>query len=316
MNQPRVTVCVPVYNTAHYIKQCIESVFAQEFKDWVLLVSDNCSTDGTWEILQRFRHPQMRLFRQPQNLGPVANWSFLLEKAETDYVCFLGSDDYFYPNHLGNKVRLLDQFPEAPFVHGSADFVNEMGVPIRPGHVVEQSQLTEECTEGLRRLLRGNYINITTVVFRTMSLKKHGIKFETRLRLFIDWHLYVELMLYHRLIVHDRQTTLAYRIHPVSDTQRNLKSYEWAAETSENFLLAFEKHPQEWARLGFDTRAMSRQMTSKLWALAFQQWRRGNQNDARKAWQTFRRFHSPAYIVRDLLPFVWRGLNKRVLKRG
>jgi glycosyltransferase involved in cell wall biosynthesis len=57
MSGPKVAVCVPAYNTARYIKQCIESVFAQEFKDWVLRVSDNCSTDGMWEILHAIPSP-------------------------------------------------------------------------------------------------------------------------------------------------------------------------------------------------------------------------------------------------------------------
>ncbi|MGA2241853.1 MAG: glycosyltransferase [Verrucomicrobiota bacterium] len=69
MSQPVVTVCVPVYSTVRYIRQCIESVFAPEFTDWILLVSDNCSTDGTWEFFQQLHHPQMRLYRQPRNPG-------------------------------------------------------------------------------------------------------------------------------------------------------------------------------------------------------------------------------------------------------
>jgi hypothetical protein len=244
----------------------------------------------------------------------VANFNFLLEKAETDFVCFLGSDDYFYPNHLGNKVRLLERFPEAPFVHGPVDFINEACTPLQPYKEVLPS--VESSQEVLRRLLRYNYMIFTAVVFRRKALVDFDLKFDPRLRLFFDWHIYVELVLHHPSIVHDQQTTLAYRTHPESETQRNIKGFQWAMERHEHWQLSFDKHPQAWAKLGFDTKAMSAQMTSRLWAFAFQQWRRGNRENARKAWQTFRRFHGPAHIVCDLLPFVWRGLNKRVLKRG
>jgi len=129
MSRPVVTVCVPVYNTAPDIKQCIESVFAQEFKDWVLLVSDNCSTDGTWEILQQLQHPQVRLFRHPEKQEAIANWNFLLEKVGTEFFCFLGVDDFFYPHHLARKLALLGEHPDAPFVHRPVDDIRADGEP-------------------------------------------------------------------------------------------------------------------------------------------------------------------------------------------
>lgn len=64
MSGPRVTVCVPVFNTASNTKPCIETVFAQEFKGWILFVSDNCSTAGLWQVFQQFHHLQQRLWRE------------------------------------------------------------------------------------------------------------------------------------------------------------------------------------------------------------------------------------------------------------
>jgi glycosyltransferase involved in cell wall biosynthesis len=314
MSQATITVCIPVYNTAKYIKQCIESVFAQEFKDWVLLVSDNCSTDGTWELLQEFKHPQIRLFRHTQNLGPIANWNFLLEKSETDYVCFLGSDDYFYPNHLGNKVRLLEQFPEAPFVHGAADFVNEVGESIRSEHTTEQPSLTENSNEGLKRLLQSDYINITTVVFRRKALADFNLKFDTRLRLFVDWLLYMELMLHHPFIVCDPKATAVYRIHPASDARQNIKSFLWTYESARFRVDSLMEHPAAWKQIGVNPEAEALRLTRAFWALAFQQVRRGNFANAQQAWKFFREFHSPADALLDLPNYFAGGWRNRRLK--
>jgi glycosyltransferase involved in cell wall biosynthesis len=310
LSKPLITVCVPVYNNAPYIRQCIESVFVQEFKDWVLLVADNCSTDGTWELLQQFQRPQMRLFRHPQNLGLGANWNFVLEKAETEFVCFLGSDDYFYPNHLGNKVRLLERFPEAPFVHGPADFVNEIGEPIRPGQVTEQPALTENSNEGLKRLLQSNYINITTVVFRRKALVDFNLKFDPRLRLFIDWQLYMELMLHHPFIACDRQATAVYRIHPASAARQNIKSFLWAYESVRFRVDSLLEHPAVWKQIGVDPAAEARLLTRPFWQLAFQQVRRGNFTNARQAWRFFREFHSMSDAFLDFPRYLGAGFRK------
>ena len=132
MSPANVTVCVPVYNTARYIKVCVESVFAQDYADWRLLVADNHSTDGTWEILSSLNHPQLQLFRHPQNLGATANWNFSLRQVQTEFVCFLGADDLFYPHHLSRKIALLQQTPAAPFIHGLADVIDTDGAPFQP----------------------------------------------------------------------------------------------------------------------------------------------------------------------------------------
>ncbi|MDD5349092.1 MAG: glycosyltransferase [Chthoniobacteraceae bacterium] len=300
MKRPLVTVCVPVYNTAAYIRQCIESVFAQECKDWILLVSDNCSTDGTWEILQELQHPQLRLFRQTQNIGPNANWNFLLEKVETDYFCFLGSDDYFYPNHLGEKIRLLEQYPEAPFVHGRTDFVDENGEKIQTHDYTGALPPTETSREALARLVQANYMVITAAVFRLAALRDNGICFDRRLRLFGDWDLYIELLLRYPLVVHDQQTTLAYRVHSRSDTKQNIKGYQWAMEAGEIFAWSFEEHRSQWEALGFDTAKIGKRKTARLWALAFQQLRGGHFSNAKRAWRCYRKAHSPVEPLLDI----------------
>ncbi len=312
--RPLITVCVPVYNTASYIRQCIESVLAQEFKDWILLVSDNCSTDGTWEILQEFQHPQIRLFRQSQNIGPNANWNFLLEKVETDYFCFLGSDDYFYPNHLANKVRLLELHPQAPFVHGPADFVDETGKPI-PKPPESPLPLTEQSRSVLQGLLAQNYINITSVVFRKASLNALGLKVDRRLRFFGDWHLYVELALFHPYILFDCQTTAVYRIHAMSDARQNIRSFAWAMEAQDHLLASLAEHPGEWKSLGFDTLAESKRLTERRWVLALKQAANGQFGNANQAWRGFRKFHTASDIIKDIPRYIRYRLQLSAAKR-
>lgn len=308
MNKPTITVCVPVYNTAKYIRQCIESVFAQEFKDWVLLVADNCSTDGTWELLQEFKHPQMQLFRHPQNLGPVANWNFLLEKVDTEYFCVLGSDDYFYPNHLGNKIRLLTQYQEAPFVHGAVRFADSDGDE-RPGDDFK-CPIVEDRKKTAPRFLEINFVNVTSVVLRTAAMRRHNLDFESRYLLFIDWALFLKLALLEAVLVYDEQPAAVYRIHLQSGAQKSIHTFAWHYEAARMRVDALMEYPAAWEKIGVDPDAQARSLTKDLWRLAFQQARRGNFSNARQAWRFFREFHSTADALLDFPKYMETGFRK------
>lgn len=97
-NRPRVSVCIPTFNGASYIKECLDSVVSQSVKDMEVIIVDDQSTDATWEILQVYSalHPEthMRLFRNEMNLGLVANWNRCIELARGEWIKFVFQDDW------------------------------------------------------------------------------------------------------------------------------------------------------------------------------------------------------------------------------
>src|SRR5947208_4941784 len=72
---PPLSILMPVYNAARYLRETIESLLAQPYQNYVVLISDNCSTDGSWDILQEYAHrdPRFQLTRQPENAGAYRN---------------------------------------------------------------------------------------------------------------------------------------------------------------------------------------------------------------------------------------------------
>jgi glycosyltransferase involved in cell wall biosynthesis len=317
---------------AGFVRQAVESVFAQDFKEWHLVVVDNCSTDGTWEVLNTLHHPQLEILRQPRNLGAVANWNFLLERATTEFICFLGGDDWFYPNHLARKVSLLRAFPEVPLVHGPADRVDAQGSAITvpqishwrrarrrfthalPGRAVKQQapdpRLQSRWTV-LRRLLSYNCINVTSVVFRRATLAAHAVKFDTRLRFFIDWHLYLDLLPYYPWLAWDDQVTLAYRVHPQSDTQKNRAGFQWALEAYEHILYSLEEHPQAWMEAGFILRVERAHLAAHLLGLALRQWRAGDRKVALTVWRAFQQHQGLSSVAGLGDPRLWPGFARK-----
>jgi glycosyltransferase involved in cell wall biosynthesis len=113
--KPPVTVVVTVYNRAPYLASSLASVLASRFEDFELLVLDNCSTDGSWEIAQDFarRDPRVRVVQNERNLGQFGNRNRVLELVETRLFKFHDSDDLLYPHGLETLYRCLEQAPTA-----------------------------------------------------------------------------------------------------------------------------------------------------------------------------------------------------------
>lgn len=111
----KVSVLMPTYNHAPYIAQAIESFLVQKTKFEVeLLINDDCSTDDTFAIAQKYawQDNRVKVFRQTTNQGLLRNYKFLLEMAQGEYLAVLESDDYWIDeNKLQKQVDYLDAHP-------------------------------------------------------------------------------------------------------------------------------------------------------------------------------------------------------------
>jgi glycosyltransferase involved in cell wall biosynthesis len=122
---PRVAVGIPVFNLESTVGRAIESVLAQTFADFELLVSDNASTDGTETVCRGYaaREPRMRVTRQPAPLPFLDNYRFLLQAARAPYFMWLAADDYVAPRLLERAVAVLDARPDVVCAAARAEFL-------------------------------------------------------------------------------------------------------------------------------------------------------------------------------------------------
>ena len=127
---PKVSVCIPVYNGSEYIAEAIDSVLAQTYENFNLLICDNCSTDNTEEIVHQFKDPRITYVRNTKNLGLVGNANRCLELADGKYVYILHHDDIMLPDNLALKVRILDEHPKVGLVHSDVLFMDQDGKPL------------------------------------------------------------------------------------------------------------------------------------------------------------------------------------------
>ena len=141
--RPKVTVFIPVHNREHYIRVAVNSILAQTFEDFELIVVDDGSTDRTAEVLADYSDPRLRVLQNPANLGIPASRNRGLEAARGEYIALLDSDDHAYPDRLARQVKYLDANPEITQVGSWCSFMDSDGrmldkvrrQPLRPDDI-------------------------------------------------------------------------------------------------------------------------------------------------------------------------------------
>lgn len=104
-----VSIIMPSYNTAAYIKRSIESVIAQTYTDWELIIVDDCSADNTDEVVSQFRDERIRYLKNEKNSGAALSRNRALREARGRWIAFLDSDDIWMPQKLEKQIAFMEE---------------------------------------------------------------------------------------------------------------------------------------------------------------------------------------------------------------
>src|SRR3954453_4981221 len=126
---PRLTVGLPTYNGERYLASALDSLLAQTFTDFELIISDNASTDATESIARAYaaRDPRIRYVRHPRNRGSAFNHTYVIREARGEYFKWASDDDLYAPDLLERCVEALDARPEIPLAHAWTTSIDEHG---------------------------------------------------------------------------------------------------------------------------------------------------------------------------------------------
>ncbi len=102
-----ISIVMPSYNTGKYIAESIKSVLAQTYKDWELLIVDDCSVDNTDAIVAEFHDTRIRYFKNEKNSGAAVSRNRALREAKGKWIAFLDSDDLWHPNKLETQLSFM-----------------------------------------------------------------------------------------------------------------------------------------------------------------------------------------------------------------
>lgn len=127
MIEPIISVVLAVYNGGAFLKQSVDSVLQQDFAAFELLVLDDCSTDGSYEWLQRLEDNRIKLFRNETNSGLFYNLNFLIKQSNSPLIKLWSQDDIMYPFCLSAFVNFHQQHPLIGFSYSGRDIIDEHG---------------------------------------------------------------------------------------------------------------------------------------------------------------------------------------------
>jgi len=111
-NSPIVTVAMVTYNSEAYIRSAIDSILASSYVHFQLVISDDCSTDSTWKIIESYKDKRIIASRNTQNIGEYPNRNKCIELAKGKFLIFIDGDDMIYPHGLEFMVKMLMKFPQ------------------------------------------------------------------------------------------------------------------------------------------------------------------------------------------------------------
>ena len=186
---PNVSVVIPTYNSGCYICEAIESVLAQDYQDFELIVVDDGSTDDTAARLARYEHRIQYIFQHNQERSTARNSG--IKQATGQYIAFLDADDYWMPDKLRKQVALLDGHPRLALVYSWAQtFYNDRTLPTILGKGFDS-------TEGLKvfvGLALGKSLPTLTVVAKRDAIEQVGM-FNQQVTIVEDWDLWLRIAL-------------------------------------------------------------------------------------------------------------------------
>lgn len=176
MNKPCVSIGMPVYNGEAYIREAIDSILAQTFQDFELIISDNASTDSSESICQEYavRDPRIRYYRQPQNYGPAWNYNYVFEVSNGKYFKWAAHDDLCAPEFLERCIEKLDQDQLVVLCYSQTRVINEKGEVVE-NYDTKSNANSPEVTKRFRDLLFNGRCYEIFGLIRSDALKKTSL---------------------------------------------------------------------------------------------------------------------------------------------
>jgi glycosyltransferase involved in cell wall biosynthesis len=171
---PRVSIGLPVYNGERYLPAALDSILAQSFRDFELIICDNASTDGTEAICRRYaaQDGRIRYERHPRNLGAQYNLNRVVQLATGECFKWASHSDILTPDFLERCIAVLDRHPAAVLC-----FTRQMRIDAEDNHIGQEPDDMYFCAptphERLRLFFTSDRVNQTSYgVIRTAALRR------------------------------------------------------------------------------------------------------------------------------------------------
>lgn len=190
-HKPTVSICIPTYNRKEYLRETIDSILTQTYKDYEIVIVDDGSTDGTEDMIKQLGIPVV--YHWQENSGDASARNKLIELAKGKYISFLDSDDLLLPYSVNNMVKAIEAEDEDAIVYGSYFRVDQDGnICGRCGRKLYSGNITEH-------LFQTILVHCCGSMLPQKVLKDTEI-FDTSLKVCCDYDLWLRLSMKYRFI--------------------------------------------------------------------------------------------------------------------
>lgn len=160
----KVSIIIPVYNSSKYLKQCIDSVINQTYKNLEIIIIDDNSSDNSTEIINKIKDNRIKLVSNKKNKGVANTRNIGIKKATGSYICFLDSDDYWHNDKIKKQVDFIEK-NNYTFIYSSYIYLR--------GNDKHIAKVPKKLT--YKKALKNTAIFTSTVMFNMEHLNKKDI---------------------------------------------------------------------------------------------------------------------------------------------
>lgn len=218
MPTPIISIIIPCFNSQSFISQSIQSVIQQTYDDWELLIIDDCSTDNSGLVINKFlNNKSIKYFKTNKPSGsPILPRNIGIENAQGRYIAFLDSDDVWLPNKLERQMKMFEQYEDMAICFSNYEKMTEQGE--RNNRIIKAPSMST-----YKQLLLSNVIGCLTAVYDTEKVGK--VFFQNHSH--EDYILWLDILKRGYVARNTNTVEALYRVRENSVSSNKLKTLSW-----------------------------------------------------------------------------------------
>ena len=227
-NTSLVSLCIPTYNSAEYLRHCLDSIASQTYKNVEVIISDNASMDTTVDIIREYTDRyDFKLFRNAVNIGAGPNFNKLISLAKGEYVAIYHADDFYENTIVEESVRILNSDDTIGLVSTMGNIVSEEGAPFYtfrlPKHLKKMNKTIYTFDEVLSGILKRGWVFVTpSIMVRKKVYDELGVFELQGYGSAVDYAMWFKIANKYKVAIIDEKL-INYRVHKAQGTEREVR---------------------------------------------------------------------------------------------
>jgi len=213
---PKISIIMNCHNGENFLKESLNSILSQSYKNWELIFFDNKSMDNSQNILKKIKDKRFRYFKSQKKLTLYKARNSAIKHTKGSYITFLDVDDQWHKDKLTKQVEMVNK-KNSNFIFTNYYILKKKN---------KKKCFRKKPPSGFvtRHILKSNFIPIVTVMFKKKLLKKFKLNFNNKYNIIGDFDLFIKLSKYVKFdYIH--QPLANYRLHEKNYSKKNSNSY-------------------------------------------------------------------------------------------